>query len=127
MLACKLPGRECEIECRDLATARIEFQPEKIVPQHRSDGVTQGEPLFDRAHSSEDRQGECQEVPATHARVENFQLFRAIWPAIERTGGWGAVVVESQIGPGMTEQIRRITSRRPPGAERVLKEEEDHI
>ena len=47
-------------------------------------------------------------------------------PALERAGGRGAVVAEAQVLPLAQERAVRVAAR-PPGAERVLEQEADHV
>ena len=128
--------------------------PNRLSSQHRVDGRRLRQPFLRHAERDEDRQREDEEVPRPHAGIEHGDVLRRLRPAFERAGGRtpGAfrpvlrlVSDEAQIGPVDIADLaggaqRSLVRRRrrearvagkhlagPPGAERVVQQEEDHV
>ena len=122
------PRGKGDIEGRKLRAAGVEFQPVEDFPEHDAHGFLDAQLFLLAQHGHQELEQRDEEMPRTAARIEHPQLAHGLRPAGERAGRRRAVVFAPQIrernGRGAP---RGLDLRRPPRAERVVKQKLDHV
>ena len=67
------PRGEGKVERGDLGAARVDLQPEEVVPQHGADGLLDREPLFGHSQPHEELERFDKKVAAAATRIEHPQ------------------------------------------------------
>ena len=125
-VAIGFPGREDEREGGDLRATRIQLQAEQVVAQHGLTGLGAGEPLLFHAHLPQQVEGFDEEVSRAAAGIQHGHLGGAVRPVGEGAGRWRAVVADAEVGQFLPEWTLGVAGD-PPGTERVLEQEADHV
>src|SRR5438067_120544 len=121
-----LPCLHRERERGDLRTARVELKSKEVVAEHGVSCFSCGQPLSLHPHLPEHLEGDHEEVPGAAARIHHGHLGHCVGPAWEAAGGGLALVVEAEVLPVLHERAPWMTCG-PPGSERVLEQEADHV
>ena len=147
-------GGEGEIEGGDLGAAVVDFEAEQVVAQHRRHRFLAGQVFFGHAQGHQDGQRKDQEMAGTHAGIQQGEFLRRPGPAGKGAGrrapGAGRAALarradEAEVAPfharegagaaqpilvgggGRQGGIGGQTFARPPGAQGVMEQEEDHV
>ncbi len=86
LVAAEFPSGEGEVKRSDLSAAFVEFEAVEVVAQHGGDGGGSGEVLLFDAQANEKRQGEDEEMTATHTGIEHRDLPSSARPTREGAG-----------------------------------------